>query len=104
MLQGKPADDYRDSNLGLAVGNFQFFSPGEPKRAADGFDAVMGAPIVCKPPGYTKWDQTLVQGDATTTLRQFLQEITDRTGATVTQLNPLYEIPGAPKQVPARAS
>ena len=58
----------------------QFFSPGEPRRATDGFDDVFMAPIVCRPPGFTKWDKTVIEGDASTTLGQFIDAVKSQTG------------------------
>ena len=86
VIQKKKLEAYRDASNNLGINAFFFSEPAEAEKAKDEYDVVMMEDTICKPPGFTKWDKTVVEIEQTATMRQFLEAITKTTELTCTFL------------------
>lgn len=79
ILQKKPLDAYKDSSNSLGLNMYLMQEPAPPEKAKDEYDVIEMADIKCRPPGFTKWDRTLIQLP-NATLSTFLTEFKNATG------------------------
>ena len=76
-----------DSSNNLGINAFYFSEPVEPKKEKDEYDVVLMEEVKCRPPKFTKWDQTVIKIPREATLNDFLQEFHKATdGLTCSQL------------------
>merc|ERR1711968_370314 len=68
----KPLEAYRDSSNNLGINAYYFSEPVEPVKEKDEYDVVMMEDVKCRPTGFTKWDQTVVEISPSATLEDFL--------------------------------
>jgi len=85
LLQGKPLSAYKDSSNNLGLNMYFFSEPTEPEKAKDEYDHINMAETKCRPPGFTKWDKTIIDS-GNLTLRGFLDAFKEKTGLTCTLL------------------
>ncbi|CAM9422602.1 unnamed protein product, partial [Phaeothamnion confervicola] len=85
VLQKKPLDAYKDSSNNLGLNSYFFSEPAPPEKAKDEYDPINMAEVCCIPPGFTKWDRTVIdRGELT--LAQFLAAFKEATGLNCTLL------------------
>jgi ubiquitin-activating enzyme E1 len=71
---GLPAAKFANTNVNLAVNQFQSFEPLEPKKAKAEMDPIMFTEVVPIPDGFTVWDKVTVNaGDLT--VAAFVEEL-----------------------------
>jgi ubiquitin-activating enzyme E1 len=86
VVQKKKLSAFRDSSDNLGINAYFFSEPAEAEKAKDEYDHIMMEEVKCVPPGFTKWDKTIVEIDQGATLRQFLEIFSKTTGLTCSLL------------------
>lgn len=79
LIQGKKLDAFKDSSNSLGLNMYLMQEPAPPEKAKDEYDVIEMADVKCLPPGFTKWDRTLIQLPGAT-LRSFCQAFKEATG------------------------
>jgi len=66
LVLGLPTDKFANTNVNLAVNQFQSFEPMEPNKAKAEMDPVLFSEVKPVPPGFTVWDKIVIRkGDLT---------------------------------------
>ncbi|RHY30577.1 hypothetical protein DYB32_006975 [Aphanomyces invadans] len=95
IVQGKKLDQFKDSSNSLGLNMYLLQEPAEPEKAKDEYDMIEMSEVKCKPPGFTKWDTTLVTVAPRVTLSEFLDQLQDQVGLHVNLLfHPIAEVDG----------
>ncbi|RHY98323.1 hypothetical protein DYB37_008169 [Aphanomyces astaci] len=93
IVQGKSLDQFKDSSNSLGLNMYLLQEPAEPEKAKDEYDMIEMSEVKCKPPGFTKWDTTLVTPGVT--LAAFLDQVQTQVGLNVNLLfHPVAELGG----------
>jgi len=84
VLQGgKKLGAFKDSSNNLGVNAYFFSEPSEPVKAKDEYDPIEMSEVICRPPKFTKWDQTKVDSGSLT-LFEFLAVLNEQVGLVCT--------------------
>jgi ubiquitin-activating enzyme E1 len=85
-INGLPVEKFANTNVNLAVNQFQSFEPLEPNKAKVEMDPIMFSEVRPVPVGFSVWDKVVVQrGDLT--VEQFCQALSEiHHGVTVSTL------------------
>lgn len=79
LLQQKDLEAFKDSSNSLGLNMYLLQEPAPPEKAKDEYDVVEMSEVKCKPPGFTKWDSTLIELSSEATLGDFLEQFKERT-------------------------
>jgi ubiquitin-activating enzyme E1 len=79
LIQQKELEAFKDSSNSLGLNMYLMQEPAEPARAKDEYDVVEMSEVKCKPPGFTKWDSTLIELSPQSTLADFLAQFKEKT-------------------------
>lgn len=97
LLQGKPLEAFKDSSNNLGLNMYFMQEPMPPVKSKDEYDPINMAETKCQPPGFSKWDKTMIdEGDLS--VQQFLDAFKSVTGLNCTLLlHGVSEIDGPQK-------
>ncbi|TYZ62320.1 hypothetical protein PybrP1_009484 [[Pythium] brassicae (nom. inval.)] len=79
LLQQKELAAFKDSSNSLGLNMYLMQEPAPPATAKDEYDVVEMSEVKCRPPGFTKWDSTLLELSSDATLADFLAQFRART-------------------------
>ncbi|ETP34904.1 hypothetical protein F442_16847 [Phytophthora nicotianae P10297] len=79
LMQRKELEAFKDSSNSLGLNMYLMQEPAAPARAKDEYDVVEMSEVKCKPPGFTKWDSTLIELSSDSTLEDFLAQFKEKT-------------------------
>ncbi|CEG42526.1 ubiquitin-activating enzyme e1 [Plasmopara halstedii] len=79
LIQNKDLEAFKDSSNSLGLNMYLMQEPAAPARAKDEYDVVEMSEVKCKPPGFTKWDSTLIELSSDSTLEDFLTQFKQKT-------------------------
>ncbi|KAF1774487.1 Ubiquitin-activating enzyme E1, Cys active site [Phytophthora cactorum] len=79
LMQRKDLEAFKDSSNSLGLNMYLMQEPAAPARAKDEYDVVEMSEVKCKPPGFTKWDSTLIEISSDSTLEDFLAQFKEKT-------------------------
>ncbi|KDO35490.1 hypothetical protein SPRG_00337 [Saprolegnia parasitica CBS 223.65] len=82
IVQDKKLDQFKDSSNSLGLNMYLLQEPAEPEKAKDEYDPIEMAEVKCKPPGFTKWDVTMLRVPSEITTAEFLEKLQETTGLT----------------------
>lgn len=79
LLQRKDLEAFKDSSNSLGLNMYLMQEPAPPEKAKDEYDVVEMSEVKCKPPGFTKWDSTLIELSSEASLADFLNSFKQQT-------------------------
>ncbi|CAH0513186.1 unnamed protein product [Peronospora belbahrii] len=79
LMQRKELAAFKDSSNSLGLNMYLMQEPATPARAKDEYDVVEMSEVKCKPPGFTKWDSTVIELSSDSTLEDFLAQFKEKT-------------------------
>ncbi|TDH73614.1 hypothetical protein CCR75_004733 [Bremia lactucae] len=79
LIQQKELAAFKDSSNSLGLNMYLMQEPAAPAQAKDEYDVVEMSEVKCKPTGFTKWDSTLIELPADSTLEDFLVQFKEKT-------------------------
>ncbi|CAI5721276.1 unnamed protein product [Peronospora destructor] len=79
LMQRKELEAFKDSSNSLGLNMYLMQEPAVPARAKDEYDVVEMSEVKCKPPGFTKWDSTVIELSSDSTLEDFLIQFKEKT-------------------------
>mmetsp|Transcript_10660 Transcript_10660/g.20981 ORF Transcript_10660/g.20981 Transcript_10660/m.20981 type:complete len:1144 (+) Transcript_10660:286-3717(+) len=93
---GKQLEAYKDSSNNLGINAYFFSEPSPPEKAQDEYDPIEMSEVKCIPPGYTKWDKTVIRSaKGSLNVKDFLDAFHEQTGVTCTDImHPQANRPG----------
>uniref|UniRef100_A0AAV1TZN0 E1 ubiquitin-activating enzyme n=1 Tax=Peronospora matthiolae TaxID=2874970 RepID=A0AAV1TZN0_9STRA len=80
LIQRKELEAFKDSSNSLGLNMYLMQEPAAPAHAKDEYDVVEMSEVKCKPPGFTKWDSTVIELTPGSTLEDFLSQFKEKTG------------------------